>query len=90
MGRVPAAIRPARKKGGTEIMHDMSHMAGPQAAWEYVLVAVAVIIVGWVFYLAFKYTLKPGEEQADHIKRRILEKDDSQPATQDQRGPRKG
>ena len=71
-------------------MHDMSHMAGPQAAWEYVLVAVAVIIVVWVFYLAFQYTFKPGEEQADHIKRRILEKDDARPESQDQAGPPKG
>ena len=71
-------------------MHDMSHMAGPQAAWEYVLVAVAVIIVVWVFYLAFKYFFKPGEQQSDHIKRRILEQDDSQPATQNQTGPKKG
>ena len=71
-------------------MHDMSHMAGPQATWEYVLVAVAVIIVVWVFYLAFKYTLKPGEDQADHIKRRILEKDDSQPGIQDPAEPKKG
>jgi len=71
-------------------MHDMSHLAGPQAAWEYVLVVVAVIIVVWVFYLAFKYIFKPGEEQADHIKRRILEKDDAQLETQNQTGPKKG
>ena len=71
-------------------MHDMSHMAGPQAAWEYVLVVVAVIIVVGVFYLAFKYFFKPGEQQADHIKRRILEQDESQPATLDQTGPKKG
>jgi len=67
----------------------MGHMAGPQAAWEYVLVAVAVLIVVWVFYLAFKYTFKPGEEQADHIKRRILEKDDSPPESAGPDGPKK-
>ena len=54
-------------------MHDMSHMAGPQAWWEYVLVACAIVILAWVLYRAFKYTFWPGEKEPGHIKRKILE-----------------
>jgi len=70
-------------------MHDMSQMAGPHAAWEYALVAVAVIIVGWVFYLAFKYSFQPGEQQADHIKQRILENEGPPRESAGPAGPKK-
>jgi len=54
-------------------MHDMHQMAGPQAWWEYALVAGAVLVLVWVLYLAFKYTFRPGENEPGHIKRKILE-----------------
>jgi len=62
-------------------MHPMNHMAGPHSLWEYVVVACAVVILIWVFYLGIKYTFWPGEEQPDHIKRKILEPDESQLAS---------
>ena len=54
-------------------MHDMHQMAGPHAWWEYALVAGAVLVLVWVLYLAFRYTLRPGENEPGHIKRKILE-----------------
>jgi len=50
-------------------------MAGPHAIWEYALVACSVVVLVWVLYKAFMYTIRPGEEEPDHIKRRILESD---------------
>jgi hypothetical protein len=43
------------------------------ALYEYILVGVSVVVLVWVFYLAVRVTVRPGEEQEDHIKRRILE-----------------
>lgn len=41
--------------------------------YEYFLVGVAVVVLVWVFYLAVRMTLRPGEENKDHIKRLVLE-----------------
>jgi hypothetical protein len=60
-------------------MHPTSHMAGPHAFWEYALVACAIVVLVWVLYKAFMYTIRPGEEAPDHIKRRILESNDAPP-----------
>jgi len=55
-----------------------SAAAGP-AFYEYLLVAVAVVVLVWVLYLAVRMTVRPGEEQEDHIKRLILKEGESQP-----------
>lgn len=46
------------------------------AFYEYVLVAAAAVVMVWTLYLAFRYTVRPGEQNPDHIKRRILEDED--------------
>jgi len=45
--------------------------------FEYVLVGIAIVAAAWTIYLAVRYTLRPGESNPDHIKRRILEDEDS-------------
>ncbi len=60
-------------------MYPTDHMAGPHAFWEYALVACAVVVLVWVLYKAFMYTIRPGEKEPDHIKRRILESDATPP-----------
>jgi hypothetical protein len=56
------------------LQHEGHQMAtGPHAAWEYVLAGFSFAIVLWVFYLAIRMTLRPGEEEEDHIKRTILD-----------------
>jgi len=54
-------------------MQHAHSISGAHAFWEYAVVVAAVIVLIWVLYLAFKYTVWPGEEEPDHIKRRILE-----------------
>lgn len=46
------------------------------ALYEYVLVGIATVAMVWTVYLAVRYTLHPGEEERDHIKRLILEDGD--------------
>lgn len=58
-------------------MHSAKHMAGPHALWEYDLVACAAVVLVWVLYKAFQYTCWLGEEGPDHIKRKILEADNT-------------
>lgn len=47
--------------------------SAPPHLYEYFLVGVAVVVLVWVFYLAVRMTLRPGEEEKDHIKRLVLE-----------------
>jgi len=52
----------------------MDHAAGAShvSAFEYVLVVAAAIVVVWTLGLALRYTVRPGETDPGHIKRRIL------------------
>jgi len=43
------------------------------------LVALAAAIVLWAFYAAVRYTVRPGEEDLHHVKRRILLEEDEEP-----------
>ena len=43
------------------------------------LVALAAAIVLWAFYAAVRYTVRPGEEDLHHVKRRILVDEDEEP-----------
>jgi hypothetical protein len=42
-------------------------------AFEWVLVGLATLIGAWTVWLSVKYTLRPGEEAPDHVKRLILD-----------------
>jgi hypothetical protein len=52
----------------------MEHAASASHAstLEWVLVLAAAIVLVWSLGLALRYTVRPGELDADHIKRRIL------------------
>lgn len=52
-----------------------SQMGGPQSILDLVLVGLSVIVVLFALCSAIRYTLWPGEESPDHIKRRILKDD---------------
>lgn len=56
-----------------------SHTGGAgarPAPYEYVLVGLAIVAMVWTLYLAVRYTVRPGEDRPDHIKRAILEDDE--------------
>jgi hypothetical protein len=52
----------------------MEHAASAShaSALEWVLVLAAAIVLVWSLGLALRYTVRPEELDADHIKRRIL------------------
>ncbi|HEU4367735.1 MAG TPA: hypothetical protein VFV05_05830 [Methylomirabilota bacterium] len=62
----------------------MDHAAGASHAslLELVLVCVAAVVLVWALGLALRHTVRPGETDPGHIKRRILieETDESEEA----------
>jgi len=55
----------------------MDHATGASHAslLEWILVFAAAIVLVWALGLAVRYTVRPGEAEATHIKRRILQDD---------------
>lgn len=51
--------------------HSMPQSGGPTAA-DWAVVVVSVIIVAVSIVLSIRYLFRPGEQDPDHIKRRIL------------------
>ena len=43
--------------------------------WDWVQFGVESAIFVWVLWLTIKWTLKPGEDEPDHVKRSILDDD---------------
>ncbi len=56
--------------------HSAHGGAARPAPYEYVLVGLAIVGMVWTLYLAVRYTVRPGEDRPDHIKRAILEDDE--------------
>jgi len=54
------------------LQHEGMHSA-PQSFVEYILVGIAAVILVWTLVKATQWTIRPGEHNADHIKRTILD-----------------
>ena len=64
---------PACEKQQPKLLKGISHGAGPQSSWDYVIVWAAVIMVLLTLYFTIKWLIKPGEKSDEHIKRTVLE-----------------
>lgn len=49
------------------------HAAAPGGIGDYVIVAIAILVLIAVVVLCIKFFLKPGETGKDHIKRVVLD-----------------
>ena len=56
-----------------KVVQNITHGAGPQAESDFIIIAIAVVIVLFTLIFSLKYLLKPGETSPDHIKRIVLE-----------------
>jgi phage shock protein PspC (stress-responsive transcriptional regulator) len=63
---------PACEKQQPKILRGITHGAGPTGNWDYVIVAVAVVITLATLFYAVKWMIKPGEKDLNHIKRTVL------------------
>jgi len=55
-----------------EILRGITHGAGPQSNWDYLIVSVAAAIVVTTLFFSIKWLLWPGEKEEKHIKRIVL------------------
>ena len=55
-----------------EILQGITHGAGPQSNWDYLIVSVAAVIVVATLFFSIKWLLSPGEKDEKHIKRIVL------------------
>lgn len=63
------------KKQQPKILRGVTHGAGPQSDWDYVIVWGMVVIVLIALFYSIKWMLRPGEKENEHIKRSILNLD---------------
>lgn len=56
-----------------KVLQNITHGAGPQGQSDFIIIAVATVIVLFTLVFSIKYLLKPGEESPGHVKRTVLE-----------------
>ena len=66
---------PACEKQQPKFLKGVAHGGGPTSDWDYVIVIGTIILVAITLYFSVKYIVRPGEANADHIKRTILKFD---------------
>ena len=62
----------ACQKQQPEILRGITHGAGPQSNWDYLIVSVAAAIVIATLFFSIKWLISPGEKAEKHIKRIVL------------------
>jgi hypothetical protein len=71
-GTIVATSCPVCEKQQPEILKGITHGAGPQSDWDYVIVWVVAIIAVATLFFSVKWLIRPGEKGAGHIKRTVL------------------
>lgn len=69
---ITAYACPVCEKQQPKITLGLTHGAGPQSNWDWVIIAVITVITALTLVYSIKYLIKPGEKNADHIKLSIL------------------
>lgn len=63
---------PVCEKQQPKITRGLTHGAGPQSNWDWVIIAIISLITVFTLIYSIKYLIKPGEKNVDHIKQSIL------------------
>lgn len=63
---------PICDKQQPKITLGLTHGAGPQSNWDWVIIAIITAITVLTLVFSLKYLIRPGEKNADHIKQSIL------------------
>ena len=71
---LPAALLacPVCEKRQPKLLQGITHGAGPESNWDYVIIGTTAAIVLASLYFSVKWLCKPGEAGNDHIKRIIF------------------
>ncbi len=54
------------------LLKGITHGAGPEGRFDFIIVFAAIIIVLVTLFFSIKWLIRPGEKSGDHIKRLIL------------------
>jgi len=63
---------PVCDKQQPKVLRGITHGTGPDSQWDYVIIAITVIIVLLSLFYSVKWILRPGEKSANHIKNLII------------------
>lgn len=63
---------PVCEKRQPKLLRGITHGAGPQSNWDYLIVWAAVLIVLFTLFYTVKWMIRPEEKNKDHIKRMVL------------------
>ncbi len=67
-----SAACPVCESRQPRILKGITHGAGPESNWDYLIIAVTALIVLYSLVLSVRYLVRPGEDAQDHIKKVIL------------------
>lgn len=67
---------PVCERQQPKLLRGILHGAGPESNWDYIIIAVMMIITLLTLYYSVKWLMRPGEKSANHIKRIMLEQED--------------
>ncbi len=63
---------PVCERNQPKMLKGITHGAGPESRWDYVIVGITAVIVLLTLFFSVKWILRPGEHSQKHIKREIL------------------
>ena len=63
---------PVCERNQPKLLKGITHGAGPESKWDYLIIWIVVAIVLFTLFFSIKWLIKPGEKSNDHIKRFIL------------------
>lgn len=62
----------ACEKQQPKFLRGITHGTGPDSQWDYVIIAVTVVLVLITLFLSVKWLIRPAEQMQDHIKTSII------------------
>jgi len=65
---------PVCKEQQPEGFENITHGQGPEGNMDYIIMGVALLIVGYTLVMSIKYLVKPKERSQHHIKNIVLDK----------------
>ena len=63
---------PVCEKQQPKLLQGISHGAGPQSNWDYVIIISITLIALAALFYSVKWLIRPGEKSSQHIKYLIL------------------
>ncbi|SEI92838.1 hypothetical protein SAMN04487995_2591 [Dyadobacter koreensis] len=69
--QIAAVCCPVCDQRQPRLLKGITHGAGPESNWDYLIISAVSVIVLLTFFYSVKWLLQPGEQGDDHIKRFI-------------------